>query len=780
YTNSARTGSDHGGGNRWSTTWAAVKSSARTDYEAAKKMIDVENLADYMLLNFYAGNTWDWSEQHNWMAGGPRDPDRGGWKFYCWDSDIILQDVRNNPIPMNVPDGLFQQLLKFDDFRVMFRDRVYKHCFNNGALTPEKVAASYNYRMEEIFLPIVAETARWQPTAATRLPWDRDGEWTTEWNHFRGIWFPQRTGILLDQLRTTRLRGASLYPIDTPEFRQRGGNVNPGYVPSLTAEEGTIYYTIDGSDPRLPGGKISPTAKAFAGGRVPVTFVERGAEWRFHDSGENLGVAWRNPGYDDSQWSSGRGQLGYGERDETTVVSTGPDPFLKNPTTYFRRNFDVADAAAVTDLNLELLRDDGAVVYLNGTEILRDDMPEGAITFDSLAVDGASGSSESTFFSFELPLGAIVTGRNVLAVEIHQESVGSSDMSFDLGLTGRRLSGAADLTINAPTFVRMRALDDDEWSGINEAWFTLTGTATASADNVIISEIHYNPSGDDGSAAEFIELHNTTGSPMDLSNVEITGAVKFVFPAGIVVPAKGVIVVTSDTARFATIYPNASALIAGQWDGSLSNGGERIKINASDGTAILNFKYGDGNRWPNGADGGGSSVELSDIAAAPTGFAERSAWLENPDHWQASSILNGSPGAIPGAETTAYDDWVTDTFPQDASPVEVAPDADYDGDGNSNFIEFAFVRNATVPDSSAILTITTSQNGTVAIAFPVRSVASGVRYSPQWSSDLQLWQDGTVAIDSVVDKLGDDGTTTRTLTIRPGEPVSAFFRVEVR
>lgn len=267
---------------------------------------------------------------------------------------------------------------------------------------------------------------------------------------------------------------------------------------------------------------------------------------------------------------------------------------------------------------------------------------------------------------------------------------------------------------------------------------------------------------------------------MDLSNVEITGAVKFVFPVGTVVPAQGVIVVTSDMARFAAIYLNAPALIAGQWDGSLSNGGERIIINASDGTAILHFRYGDGNQWPGGADGGGNSVELSNVAAAPAGFADRSAWLENPDHWQASSILNGSPGAIPDFESTPYNDWVTDTFPQDASPEKTSPDADYDGDGNSNFIEFAFERNATVPDSSAILTITNTQNGAVTITFPVRPGDSGVRYFPQWSSDLQLWQDGTIAIDSVVDNRSDDGTTTRTLTILPGELVSAFFRIEVR
>ena len=588
------------------------------------------------------------------MAGGPKDPDRGGWKFYCWDSDIILQDVRNNPISKNVPDGLFQSLLRHDDFVVLFRDRVYKYCFNDGALTPARVAESYNYRMEEIFLPIVVETARWQPSSARRLPWDRDGEWTDEWNLFKNEWFPQRTNLLLDQLRKTRIRGVRLYPIDTPEFARRGGPVDVGYAPKLSAGDGTVYYTTDGTDPRLPGGEISPSARAFAGGKVPVDFVESGAEWKYYDAGDDLGTAWREPAFDDAAWPSGPAQLGYGENDQATTVGTGPDPLLKNPTTYFRLEFNVSRAAAVSDLWVDVLRDDGAAVYINGTEVVRDNLPPGELLFETLALDGASGQEESSFFSFEIPAEHLVEGSNVLAVEVHQNSIGSSDLSFDLKLSGLQFSGEADIVIEEPTLIRARALDGEEWSGINEALFTLSGTALASAENTLVSEIHYNPDGDDTAAAEFVELHNTSDVPVDLSNVSFADGVQFVFPLGTILPPRGFAVVTGAPVAFDALYNAVDSPwkreqpvdFHGGWKGSLSNGGERLVLLAPDGTEILQVDYEDAAGWPGRADGLGSSLELVSLDA-PQGIDARSAWLSEPSNWAPSSRFHGSPGESP-------------------------------------------------------------------------------------------------------------------------------------
>jgi hypothetical protein len=164
--------------------------------------------------------------------------------------------------------------------------------------------------------------------------------------------------------------------------------------------------------------------------------LPRGSIWRYLDDGSNQGTAWRNPGFNDLAWRSGPAQLGYGDGDEATVVSFGPDPNNKFITTYFRTTFTVTDAAAFTGLLLRLVRDDGAVVYLNGTEVLRSNMPTGAVTYTTLASTAVSGADENRFFETQIGPAALVSGMNTLAVEIHQVNATSSDIGFDLEVLG--------------------------------------------------------------------------------------------------------------------------------------------------------------------------------------------------------------------------------------------------------------------------------------------------------------------------------------------------------
>ena len=164
----------------------------------------------------------------------------------------------------------------------------------------------------------------------------------------------------------------------------------------------------------------------------PVTLVATGAVWKYLDTGTDQGTAWIATNFNDTAWASGPAELGYGEGDEATVISYGPDANAKYTTTYFRRTFTVANAAALTNITVSLLRDDGGIVYLNGVEIFRSNMPAGAVTYATFA----SGSiDDQVFFSGSVPPGILVSGTNVLAVELHQSDLTTSDASFDLSLT---------------------------------------------------------------------------------------------------------------------------------------------------------------------------------------------------------------------------------------------------------------------------------------------------------------------------------------------------------
>ena len=167
-----------------------------------------------------------------------------------------------------------------------------------------------------------------------------------------------------------------------------------------------------------------------SGGQPTQTLVAPDAAWRYHDSGAtDLGTSWRALGYDDSAWPQGAAQLGFGDGDESTVLTPG------RMTYYFRRSFDVADPAQVQSLVLDLVRDDGVVVYLNGVEVTRDNLPAGTITAATPASTAVAGAAENTWVSRSVGPGLLRTGTNVIAVEVHQSSVGSSDVSFAARLT---------------------------------------------------------------------------------------------------------------------------------------------------------------------------------------------------------------------------------------------------------------------------------------------------------------------------------------------------------
>jgi hypothetical protein len=166
------------------------------------------------------------------------------------------------------------------------------------------------------------------------------------------------------------------------------------------------------------------------------TLVPAGAVWKYLDNGSDQGAAWRAATFDDSAWKSGPAQLGYGDGDEATLVGYGPDPNSKYITTYFRRGFSVTDPAAFASLTLRLLRDDGAVVYVNGAEVFRSNMPGGAVNYLTPASVAIGGGDESTYVTTPLAPSTLVAGVNLIAVEIHQSGGTSSDISFNLELIG--------------------------------------------------------------------------------------------------------------------------------------------------------------------------------------------------------------------------------------------------------------------------------------------------------------------------------------------------------
>jgi hypothetical protein len=164
--------------------------------------------------------------------------------------------------------------------------------------------------------------------------------------------------------------------------------------------------------------------------------VAKQSSWKYHASGSNLGSAWRAEDYSDSSWPDGDGILGYGAAGLGTVLNYGPDPNQKPLAVYFRKEFVANDPIeAITNLRLDALYDDGFVLYLNGTEILRSaSMPTGTVAFDTTASTSYN-SIGYEMFDLSAHTGLLRRGRNILCAEVHQVSPSSDDLLWDASLT---------------------------------------------------------------------------------------------------------------------------------------------------------------------------------------------------------------------------------------------------------------------------------------------------------------------------------------------------------
>jgi hypothetical protein len=199
-----------------------------------------------------------------------------------------------------------------------------------------------------------------------------------------------------------RISGQSGSEITGPAFGPDGTRL---YLSSQRGVNGTgITYEITGPFRTSPGSPVTTTpttttqppatTQPTTTTQPGVTLVAAGSVWRYLDDGSNQGTAWRARGFDDRSWRTGAAPLGYGDP-VTTVVGFGSRANRKHVTTYFRRTF--AASGGSTRLVLRLRRDDGAVVYLNGVEVARSNMPSGTVAYRTLAF--AAGSSEQTYLT---------------------------------------------------------------------------------------------------------------------------------------------------------------------------------------------------------------------------------------------------------------------------------------------------------------------------------------------------------------------------------------------
>jgi hypothetical protein len=187
--------------------------------------------------------------------------------------------------------------------------------------------------------------------------------------------------------------------------------------------------------------RMSLVVETAPGPAPAVThLIPLGAAWKYWDRSTSPGTAWNDPGFNDANWEVGPAHLGYGDGDESSVVDR-PTNFA---TTYFRHEFEIEDVSGMGSVALRLIRDDAAAVYVNGLEVFRDATLPADATGTTYARAVGIENGQATIF---LDPNLFIAGRNVIAIEVHQESPTSSDLSFDLRLTSVAVPEPAGVTM---------------------------------------------------------------------------------------------------------------------------------------------------------------------------------------------------------------------------------------------------------------------------------------------------------------------------------------------
>ena len=355
-----------------------------------------------------------------------------------------------------------------------------------------------------------------------------------------------------------------------------------------------------------------------------TTILDQGARLRYlAPTDASLESSWYLPEFDDSDWLSGIAGLGYENNpgDYLGLIETRvkPSESLPNGTSVYQRfHFNVADSPS-SDLVLRMRYDDGFVAYLNGKEIARDNI-NGAVRYNSTASSHPD-SQAINFVEFPLPGVSLIPGENVLAIQIINQSSGSSDLLCEPelvdrpGANGGYFEGLLEGFRN--TIQRDVVVDQTLWSGagitnFNNGYNGVLNTSLPNRRNALFKTYGPNGSGlipQEQSAGlvinfgkiesnpesgnqdeEFIELKNPNNEAVDLSGWTISGGVELSLPPGTVIPSNSSLYLSPNVHDFrlrpASPTGREGHYVIGNYDGHLSNFTEILSLSDSDGSLI--------------------------------------------------------------------------------------------------------------------------------------------------------------------------------------------------
>ena len=613
-----------------SDTWTALHEyvadgvTTAAQYDYISSIVDVENLADYILLNFFGGNT-DW-DTNNWYAAKGTE---GKWQFFAWDNEQFFKELELDVSDKNnaeKPTGLFNALMLYPDFKQLFMDRVNCHMENDGLLTQQVLDELWMKGYARLGKAIIPETARWGDNQRPNQAYTFYNEFLTEQNRLRNTYFHQRQDTVYKQLKA---RGFYTDVVAPVLFSTYGGEVTSGTQLTLTNPNvnGTLYYTIDGTDPRLPGGGIAPSAIVYSSPITLNAITEIRARIKIN-----------------ADWSPSCPELYLLSQNYQDLVINeihySPEDFIDGQDSISGKNFEFIELKNTGTTAIDLY----GISFTDGIDLTMEDhimVPPGG--FAVFAEDATWFASRYGFAPDGVYDGKLNDEGEVIILKDPQGN-NIDTLHYAAANPWDEASSESNYTLE----LLHSDLDNNNWLH----WFrsdNIHGTPNAENSRtciqgglaIVINEINYNSDNDNFDPGDWIELYNPNPTAVDLSGWTLYDhGNAFVIPSGTSIPKNGYLVLVEALDLFSINFPTVpNNLILGNLGFSLSNKGERISLFDKNKCLSDYVIYNDKSPWPTAPDGEGSTLALID----PT--------LDNalPPYWKSSEelsgdFIHGSPG----------------------------------------------------------------------------------------------------------------------------------------
>ncbi len=487
--------------------WLNLSRNAADDntYNELRQLVDMDEVINFFAAISYIGCS-DWICNNNNVKGYRSLPDG---KFHLtlhdqdwgWSNSNGVSLINNNT--GNELLQIYNNMRRNPQFQRQF---VNAYCLLGGSIfTPER-CNTIGDSICQLVEPALAIEGK--------QPWTSFNE---QRNNMTGT---QSRQARISALRSSYQLGTGMkvrFRADIPQASLMLDNLP---VPG-NAFDGTLFAPVT-LTATAPAGYTFKGWASMTGGQQSV-FPQKDT-WLYYDQGPLESDSWKSADYNTSAWKQGYAPLGYytgGQRDYRTILSYGTDASAKYITYYFRKTFSLPEDPASDDkFTLNYIADDGFVVYVNGTEVYRYLMPEGEIQYSTYATTYAQANPDAG--SFTIAPSYFRKGRNIIAVEVHNNVPGSSDIYWEAGLE-RSFSSPA--IISQENQLTLREDKDESYTALFEPITGAGDYAASGASPIRINEV----SADNGiyvneyaKRDDWIELYNTTDQDIDIAGMYLS------------------------------------------------------------------------------------------------------------------------------------------------------------------------------------------------------------------------------------------------------------------